>query len=330
MTTLSASLVTLDDIMAAAERIRGVARRTPLIEMLWPNAPAGDLSRRLFLKAEHLQPMGAFKIRGAYNYLARLPEAERHRGVITYSSGNHGQAVALAAKLMGVAAVVVMPTTAPPVKVEGARAFGAEVLFEGTTTIERQLRAEAEAAARGLAIVPPFDHPWIIAGQGTAGLEIVEQCPSLGTVYVQIGGGGLISGVAAAVKRRRPDVRVIGVEPTGAAKMSRSIAEGRPVTLDTTGGIADGLLAVRPGDLNFAHVQAFVDEVVTVDDRAIERALEWLFRVARQVVEPSGAAAVAAIIAGLGTPNPTGDTVAVLSGGNVEMTALLRYIGATS
>lgn len=330
MTTLGASLVTLDDIAAAAERIRGVARRTPLIEMSWPDAPAGDLSRRLFLKAEHLQPMGAFKIRGAYNYLAQLPEAERRRGVITYSSGNHGQAVALAAKLMGVAAVVVMPTTAPPVKVEGARAFGAEVLFEGTTTIQRQTRAETEAAARGMAIVPPFDHAWIIAGQGTAGLEIIDQCPSVGTVYVQIGGGGLISGVAAAVKRRRPDVRVIGVEPTGAAKMSRSIAEGRPVTLDRTGGIADGLLAVRPGDLNFAHVRAFVDEIVTVDDRAIERALGWLFRVARQVVEPSGAAAVAAIIAGLGTPNPTGDTVAVLSGGNVEMTALLKHIGATS
>ncbi len=329
MATISpASLVTLDDIRAAADRIRGVARRTPLIEASWPGAPAGDLSRRLFLKGEHLQPAGAFKIRGAYNMLAQLPDADRRRGVITYSSGNHGQAVALAAKLMGVPAVIVMPTTAPNIKVEGARAFGAEVLFEGTTTVDRQQRAEAEAVARGLAIVPPFDHPWIIAGQGTAGLEIVEQCPDLGTVYVQIGGGGLISGVAAAVKRTRPDVRVIGVEPAGAPKMSRSIAAGHPMTLEKCGSIADGLLAIRPGELNFAHVQAFVDEIVTVDDAVIERALGWLFRVARQVVEPSGAATVAAIVAGLGTPNPAGETVAVISGGNVEIPALMKYIGA--
>ncbi len=320
-------LVALEDIRDAALRIRGVARRTPLIEASWPGAVPGDLSRRLWLKGEHLQPVGAFKIRGAYNMLAQLSDADRRRGVITYSSGNHGQAVALSARLLGVPAVIVMPTTAPAIKVDGARALGAEVLFEGTTTIDRKRRAEAEATARGLTIVPPFDHPWIIAGQGTLGLEIVEQCPDAGTVYVQVGGGGLISGVATAIKRSRPEVRVIGVEPAGAPKMSRSLAAGEPIVLETVASIADGLLAVRPGDLNFAHVRAFVDEVVTVDDRQIGAAMAWLFRTARQVVEPSGAVAVAAIMAGAGTPSAGGETVAVLSGGNIEPATLLKYVG---
>ena len=327
MSIVSSALVTLDDIRAAADRIRGVARRTPLIETSWPGAPAGELSRRLLLKGEHLQPAGAFKIRGAYNMLAQLDDADRRRGVITYSSGNHGQAVALSAKLLGVPAVIVMPTTAPAIKVEGARSLGAEVIFEGTTTLDRQQRAEAEAAARGLTIVPPFDHPWIIAGQGTLGLEVLEQCPGVGTIYVQIGGGGLISGVATAIKRSRPEVRVIGVEPSGAAKMSRSIAAGQPIVLERSASIADGLLAVRPGDLNFAHVRAFVDEIVTVDDQQIGSAMGWLFRTARQVVEPSGAVTVAAIMAGFGTPAMQGETVAVLSGGNVEPATVMKYAG---
>src|SRR6188768_142106 len=200
-------MVNLTDIKEAAERVRTIARITPLLDV---TALAG---RPLLLKCESMQPGGAFKIRGAYNMVARLTDDQRRRGVITYSSGNHGQAMALAARELGAPAVVVMPTTAPAIKVEGARAFGAEVIFAGTTSADRRIRAEAEAAARGLTMVPPFDHEWIIAGQGTAGLEILEQCPKVGAIVVPVGGGGLLAGVAAAVKQLRPAVKVIGVEP---------------------------------------------------------------------------------------------------------------------
>src|SRR5919106_1576129 len=212
--------VTLGAIRAAADRVRPIARVTPLADV---SLAAG---RPLFLKCENLQPGGAFKIRGAYNMIAQLGADERRRGVITYSSGNHGQAVALSARELGAPAVVVMPTTAPAIKVEGTRAFGAEVIFEGTTSSDRRQRAEAEAAARGLTMVPPFDHEWIIAGQGTAGLEILEQRGDVRAVVVPIGGGGLIAGVATAVKRSRPDVAVVGVEPIGAAAMKASPEAG--------------------------------------------------------------------------------------------------------
>ncbi len=274
--------------------------------------------------------MDAFKIRGACNMIAQLSSDELARGVITYSSGNHGQAVALAARERGARAVIVMPKTAPAVKVEGARGSGAEVLFAGTTSTDRKERAEALAAEWGMTIVPPFDHPWIIAGQGTAGLEILEQAPDVGSVYVPVGGGGLVSGVSTAIKRSNHfGVRVIGVEPEGAAKMSRSLAAGRPVTLDQTASIADGLLTVRPGDLTFAHVQAYVDEVVTVSDEALVHAVAWLSQHARLVVEPSGAAAVAAISLGLGRVDPAGSrVVAIISGGNVEPASYARYLAS--
>ena len=260
--------------------------------------------------------MGAFKIRGAYNMLAQLPPEARTAGVITYSSGNHGQAVALAAERLGMPAVIVMPETAPRVKVDGVRRYGGEVIFAGTTSVDRRVRAEAEAAARGLTIVPPFDHPWIIAGAGTCGLEILEQRPDVTVVYVPVGGGGLLSGIAAAIKGSHRAVRVIGVEPVGAAKMSASRAAGHPVRLDRTSSIADGLLPLQPGNLTFAHVQAFVDDLVTVDDAAIAAAVRWLFREARIVAEPSGAARVAAVLQA-GVPTAPG-TVAVVSGGNVS------------
>ncbi|MGH9196933.1 MAG: threonine ammonia-lyase [Acidimicrobiia bacterium] len=251
-------LVSLEVIRGAADRISPIVRNTPLVEV---SCPSGE---RLFLKCENLQVGGAFKIRGAYNMISQLDDDQRRRGVITYSSGNHGQAVAIASKSLAAPAVIVMPTTAPVIKVEGTKQHGAEVIFEGTTSVERRRRAEAEAAARGLTMVPPFDHASIIAGQGTVGLEIVHQCPEVSTVLVQIGGGGLISGVAAAIKQWRPSVRVLGVEPVGAAKMKASIEAGHPVTLENTSSIADGLLPLRPGDLPFAHVQAFVDGIVTV------------------------------------------------------------------
>jgi threonine dehydratase len=309
---LTATLVSLDDIAAAAERIRDVALRTPLLDV-------GSVS----LKCENLQPMGAFKIRGAANMLIRLGDAARG-GVITYSSGNHGQAMAMAAQMLGIPAVVVMPETAPRVKVDGARKYGAEVIFAGTTSLDRKQRADAEAAARGLTMVPPFDHPWIVAGAGTVGLEILEQRADVSVVYVPAGGGGLIAGVAAAIKQRRPDVRVVGVEPAGAPKMSASRAAGRPVTLEKTASIADGLLALRPGEVTFAHLQAFVDDVVTVPEEAIVDAIRWLFREARLVVEPSGAVTVAAILQA-GLPRAPG-TVAIISGGNVSAEDYVRYL----
>ncbi len=321
-------LLSLDDIRAAAARIAGVARVTPLVEARELKSWGSPDGAPLLLKCENLQVGGAFKIRGAYNMAAGLPESARRAGLLTYSSGNHGLAIALTAKRLAVPAVIVMPTTAPAVKVEGARALGAEVIFEGTTTIERKARAEAEAARRGLTIVPPFDHLQIAAGQGTIGLEILDQCPTVAIVYVQMSGGGLISGVATALKRSRPSVHVVGVEPVGTARMTASLAAGHPVTVPMTPGIADGLLAVRPGDITFPHVQAFVDRVVTMDDRAIVTALQWVFRETKLVAEPSGAITVAAALADAaeGRLDPSGPVVAVISGGNVEKEAFAKFL----
>jgi threonine dehydratase len=321
--TAATALVTLDEITAARDRIRPAARVTPLVEAPFPREGG---STRLFLKAESLQPMGAFKIRGAFNMVAQLSPDQRRRGVITYSSGNHGQAVAMAAELLGAPAVIVMPTTAPAVKVDGAKSYGAEVQFAGTTSTDRKTHAERVAAERGLTIVPPFDHREIIAGQGTAGMEILEQCPDVGAVYVPIGGGGLLSGVATAIKRLKPRVRVIGVEPEGAPTMKTAVAAGEPVSLPQTGSIADGLLTIRAGDLTFAHAREYVDEFVTVSDDAIAAAVAWLFRHARLVVEPSGAASTAAVMLGLGDTTGATHVVAVVSGGNVAPDAFARYV----
>jgi len=317
-------LVSLDAIRDAARRISSIARRTPVLDV-------SDLAGfPLVLKCEPQQPGGAFKIRGATNMLMRLPKDTLARGVVTYSSGNHGQAVALAASRLGVPAVIVMPTTAPAIKIAGVRRWGAEVILEGSTSIDRKKRAEAEVASRGMTMVPPFDHEWIIEGQGTCGLEILEQVPDVEVVVAPVGGGGLVSGVAAAVKLSRPGVQVIGVEPAGAAKMTASLAAGHPVTLERTNTIADGLMPVRPGDLTFAHVQAFVDHVVTVDDAAIARAALWLFHEAKQVVEPSGAATVAAVMwPSPGSPlaDRSKKVVAILSGGNVAPATLQALEG---
>jgi threonine dehydratase len=316
-------LVSLDTIRAARERVKPIARVTPLVDV---SAAAG---RPFFLKCESLQPAGAFKIRGAYNMVAQLDPGARARGVITYSSGNHGQAMALAARELGAPAVVVMPTTAPRIKIDGARSFGAEIILAGTTSADRLARAEAEAAARGLTMVPPFDHEWIIAGQGTAGLEILEQRPDVAAVVVPIGGGGLVAGVAAAVKQTNRGVKVVGVEPSGAAAMKASVDAGQPVTLPKTESIADGLMPVRPGDLTFAHVQKFVDAVVTVEDSAIADAVLWIFEHAKLVAEPSGAASTAAVLAGAldRVGSITGPIVAIVSGGNMgaeRLAALAR------
>jgi threonine dehydratase len=307
-------MTTLQQIHEAALRVRSIARITPLLDV---STLAGF---PLLLKCESLQPGGAFKIRGAYNMVAQLTPEQRRRGVVTYSSGNHGQAMALAARELGAPAVVVMPTTAPKIKVDGARAFGAEVIFAGTTSADRKSRAEAEAAARGLTMVPPFDHEWIIAGQGSLGLEILEQRGDVEVIFVPVGGGGLLAGVAAAVKQVRPAVRVIGVEPSGAAAMKASLEAGHPVTLPKTESVADGLMPVRPGDLTFAHARQFVDEVITVDDGEIIDAVLWLFTKAKIVAEPSGAATVAAALAR--KVRGEGPAVAIVSGGNISLEKL--------
>lgn len=311
-------VVTLDEIRQAAERIKPIACVTPLVDV---SAAAG---RPLWLKCESLQPGGAFKIRGAHNMVAQLTPEQRRNGVITYSSGNHGQAMALAARQLGAPSVVVMPTTAPAIKVEGAKSFGAEVIFAGTTSADRRARAEEEAARRGLTMVPPFDHEWIIAGAGTTGLEILDQLPGVAGILVPIGGGGFISGVAAAVKQVNPGVKIIGVEPVGAAAMKASVDAGRPVTLPKTASIADGLMPVRPGDITFAHVQKFVDTIVTVDDPAIVDAVLWTFARAKLVAEPSGAATVAAVLSGAldAALRIDGPLVAVVSGGNIGLERL--------
>ena len=328
MTNITAldQFVTVDEIKAARERIRPAAIVTPLIAVrqALPQDLKTSRPQDLFLKCESLQPMGAFKIRGAYNMISQLPKEELERGVITYSSGNHGQAVAMAAELLGARAVIVMPTTAPKVKVDGCTSYGAEVIMEGTTSLDRQSRAEKESRERGLAIVPPFDHRQIIIGQGTVGLEILEQCPDVGTVFVPAGGGGLASGTAAAIKQSRPSVRIVAVEPLGAPKMTRSLEAGQPVTLPSSATIADGLMNLRPGNLTFAHIQKFVDEVVTVGETDIAANVAWLFRNARLVVEPSGAVTTAAARLGLG--HASGKIVAVVSGGNVAPEAFAKYV----
>jgi len=317
------SLVTLDEIRRAAAVLRGVAVRTPLL-------PADALSERVgvpvWLKPEMLQRGGAFKLRGAYTYVARMAPEERARGVIAPSSGNHAQAVALAARLFGVPATVVMPTTVSPAKRAGAERLGATVELAGTTTADRMQRAEEIAEATGQRIVPPYDDPTIVAGQGTAGLELVEDSAEpLGTVLVPVGGGGLSAGVAAAVKLLSPGTRVIGVEPAGAPTLTRARAAGRPVLLERTGSIADGLLAVQVGGVPFAHHQAYVDDVVTVEDEPMVAAMRFLLDRMKLVAEPSGAITVAALWSEV--VRPVGTTVAVLSGGNVEWGGLRGLLG---
>ncbi len=314
-------LVGLDEIREAAARLEGVVVRTPLVA--WP-----ELSERLGgevrLKCENLQRSGSFKARGAFNFASRIPAEELKGGLITYSSGNHAQAVALVAQLLGAHAVVVMPVNAPAVKREGAERLGAEVVLEGTTSVERRARAEAIADEQGLAMVPPFDHHHIIAGQGTVGLEIVEEWGEVDTILVPIGGGGLASGVSAAVRRLRPDARIFGVEPSGAASMRAALDAGEPVELSSIDSIADGLLPVRTGDHTYRHIRDLADDVLLVEDDAIVEAALLLATERKLLVEFSGAATVAAILSG--RVEVTGrKVVAVLSGGNVDPAVLVEH-----
>lgn len=306
-------LVSKADILSAARKLDGITVRTPLL-------PAPYLGDDVWLKPEMLQRGGAFKLRGAYNFISRLSPKVRKRGVVAPSSGNHAQAVALAAQLLGAPATVVMPTTVTQAKRGGAERLGARIELAGTTTQDRMDRAIEIMEAEGATLVPPYDDPLIIAGQGTVGTEIIKDLPNVATVLVPVGGGGLSAGVSAAVKLYRPKARVIGVEPVGAPKLSMARAAGKPVRLEKTGSIADGLMAVEIGHLTFEHHQRFIDDVVLVEDEAMRRAVRLLLDRGKLVAEPSGAITAAAVLEGL--VSLKGPTVVVLSGGNIEWDGL--------
>jgi len=317
-------LISLGDLMAAAQRIAPVAVRTPLLPFDYVSEALGA---EVYVKPEMLQRGGAFKFRGAYNFLAQLDASERARGVVAPSSGNHAQSVALAAKMFGVRAVAVMPTTVTPAKRAGAERLGARIELAGTSTYDRWNRALELVEREGLTMVPPYDHPWILAGQGTIGLEIADDLADVGTVLVPVGGGGLSAGTATAIKLRAPHARVVGVEPASAPKLTRAREAGRPVNLGKTEGLADGLLAVEVGALPFAHHAAYIDEVVTVGDAALLGAMRLLFDRLKLVAEPSGAITLAALLEGIVTPR--GKTVAVLSGGNIEWSGIAPLLNAS-
>jgi threonine dehydratase len=310
-------VVALSDIQAARARLRGVTVHTPLVEFKL----CADDPRRLFLKPENQQPIGAFKLRGAYNKISQLSEEDRKRGVITYSSGNHGQGVAYAARALGVKAVIVMPAAAPAIKREKTAALGAEVVLVGPTGVERQLKAEELAAQRGYVIIPPYADEQIIAGQGTIGLEILEDLPDLEMVLAPIGGGGLISGVSTAIKLTKPEVKVIGVEPAIAGDACASLKAGHVVQFpaaEVTSTIADGLRAQCVGDINFEHIRRYVDDVITVTEDEILRATHYLNRDPATAAEPSGAVATAGFIFHAAELPPAKLAVAIISGGNID------------
>lgn len=315
-------LVTLRDLEAAAGVLAPVAVRTPLLPA---DVISDAVGTPVWIKPEMLQRGGAFKFRGAYNFLANMDPDVRKRGVIAPSSGNHAQAVALAAKLFGVPATVVMPTTVTPAKRGGAERLGARVVLAGTTTFDRLQKAEELVAQEGSTLVPPYDHQLIIAGQGTVGLEIAADAPHIENVLVPVGGGGFSAGVASAIKLKLPNARVIGVEPTGSPKLTQARAAGKPVRIPASGGLADGLLAVEIGHVTFAHHQKYLDDVVLVDDDALCRAMRMLLDRMKLVVEPSGAITVAALLEKKFVPR--GPTVAVLSGGNIEWDGLRGLLG---
>jgi len=317
-------MLTLSDIQLAQGRIRGAAVRTPLVP--YPRQTPG---RNLFFKAEIFQPMGAFKLRGAYNAIASLTAEERLRGVVAHSSGNHAQAVAYAARALGVKAVVVMPHNAPQLKKDNTAGYGAEVVLVGNSGAERAAKADELARERGLVPIPPYDDERVMAGQGTLALEILEDLPDVGAVLVPVSGGGLISGVAAALKLSRPEIKVIGVEPELAADAQASLRAGHLVSVpaeQTAKTLADGLRVSQMGNLNWPHVQKYVDDILTVSEPEIKDAVRHLALTVHLVTEASGAVPFAAWLSHLDQLPVVENTVIVLSGGNIEAELLAKIL----
>ena len=314
-------LPTLEDIRAAREALDGVSVYTPMEGSRWLSALAGG---PVLIKAENLQRTGSFKIRGAYLRMSRLSAEEKANGVVAASAGNHAQGVALAAQLLGIHATVFMPEGAPIPKEKATRGYGADVRFHGTSIDQALLAARQFADETGAVLIHPFDHIDIVTGQGTCGLEILEQCPEAATVIVPTGGGGFLAGVATAVKTARPDIRVVGVQAENAAAYPASLAAGKPVALDSMATMADGIAVGCPGDVPFQAIQRYVDEMRVVSEESLSQALLMLIERAKLVVEPAGAAAVAAVLddpGGFATP-----AVVVLSGGNIDPLLLMRVI----
>lgn len=335
-------MVTLEQIKLAQQRIRGVAARTPLVRYFPPAErkvtesessrakPPAKVSRgELWLKPESLQPIGSFKLRGAYNTIASLSDEERQRGVISYSSGNHAQGVAYAARALGAKAIIVMPRNAPRTKMESTAALGAEIVTVGPASAERMKKAEELAVKHGYAIVAPYNDEHIIAGQGTVGLEILEDCPDVDLVLVPVGGGGLISGVATAIKLSRPHVKVVGVEPELANDAQQSFRKGKIVQLSAervSSTLADGLRTQSVGPINFEHIQQFVDDIITITEDEIRAAMRKLALHARIVAEPSGAVTFAAWLFHARELPESKQAVAVVSGGNLEPQLLAQVL----
>ncbi|MCC2265979.1 pyridoxal-phosphate dependent enzyme [Streptomyces sp. CT1-17] len=321
--TTTAPPLTLDDVRAAAARIEGVAHRTPVLRSRTLDALAGA---EVHLKCENQQRVGAFKFRGAYHAASRLTPAQLARGIAAYSSGNHAQAVALAARELGSTAVIVMPEDAPPAKRAAAAGYGAEIVTYDRYREDRAAIAEALAAERGLALIPPYDHPHVVAGQGTAALELVEETGPLDALIAPVGGGGLIAGCATAVKGLHPATRVVGVEPEAGDDTRRSLEAGRRVTVPVPRTIADGQAVATPGELTFAVNRRLLDGIVLVSDDEIRDAMRFAFERLKTVLEPSGATGLAALLSGRIDPLPRRIGV-VLSGGNVDAARFAELCG---
>jgi threonine dehydratase len=315
--------VTLDDIRDAAEQIKGVAHRTPVLT----SRTLDDLvGARAFMKAENLQRVGAFKFRGAYNAISRLSPEQRARGIGAYSSGNHAQAVALAARELGTTAVILMPADTPASKAAAVAGYGAQVVTYDRYTEDRVAIGEKMAADRGLALIPPYEHPDVIAGQGTAALELLAEVGELDAVVVPVGGGGLIAGCATAAKGLQPGIRVVGVEPAAGDDTKRSLAAGERVSIPVPRTIADGQAAATPGELTFSINRRLVDEVVLVSDDEIRDAMRFAFDRMKVVTEPSGATGIAALLAARVSPVPARIGV-IVSGGNVDWRRFIEIVG---
>jgi threo-3-hydroxy-L-aspartate ammonia-lyase len=320
MTTLA---ISFDDVQAAAEQLKGIARRTPVETSKTLDRLTG---RQVYLKCEQLQRSGSFKFRGAYNAISRLSEDQQKRGVVAFSSGNHAQGVALAAQLLGVPAAICMPDDAPGVKIAATREYGAEVLIYERATTDREAFARGIAEERGAVLIPPYDYPHIIAGQGTAALELLQEVPDLDALVVPIGGGGLISGCSTAAKGLQPGIRIFGVETEGADDVRLSLEQGQRVKIAPPTTIADGIRTQSPGVLTFPIIQQYVEQVLVVSDNAVLDALRFLLLRMKLMSEPTGAVGPAALLSGL-VPEECQRVGVILCGGNVDPSLLSTLWG---